>query len=657
MLAQGLRLGNRYLLTRRIAKGGMGEVWECTDTLLHRTVAVKALLPALIDDEQFITRFRAEARMMAALRHPGIVQIYDYGENVEVGDVRIDYLVMEYIEGAPLAQRIESARRLGVAETLSIVAQAAEALQVAHDSGIVHRDVKPSNLMVRADGAIVLVDFGIARSGAGNGTSVIIASPQFMAPEQAARGPVTPAIDVFALGAVAYCCLSGKPPFPGDDPVQVIAALMHGSPAPLPADVPGPVADLVFRALAKEPSQRPPSAAAFAAAARAASTTDPIAAVASPASGAGPGAWPAFDSGAGYVDGPDPGGYPAPPPVPAGPALPWPPLFPSGPVPPGASLPTMPTPPSSAAPAVRSAALRRTPDGPPTPVAGGPGGPAVPLAGGQRGPVNPGGGGPVAGGHRGRKYAIGGVAAAVALGLIAIGGVIVLRSGGDENLQATAQQSLGAPQGAGVGENPSVPSGGGSTPSAPPSPTTSTTVTPSPRPGKTTGQSAEDPVRSAPTGFYQLENANYDGYCLSANLGQSSSGAGTHSIYLVTCNPGADGQWWSVQSSGQLKNRLAGDGGTSWCLSGNLTTPPNGFSGTHGAYTSQCNANTAGQYWQLRAGAGDTWKIGSNVPVDGATWELSTTSSSPLAGGGYQVFTANPGNGSVATHLWRLAQP
>src|SRR3954469_1651354 len=144
----------------------MGEVWRGVDLLLHRGVAVKVLLPTLMADGEFIARFRREARVMAAMRHPGIVQVYDYGENVGVDGRRLDYLVMEFIDGTPLSKRIEGAGRLPVAETMTIVAQVADALQVAHDAGIVHRDVKPSNILVRQGGAIVLVDFGVARSAA-----------------------------------------------------------------------------------------------------------------------------------------------------------------------------------------------------------------------------------------------------------------------------------------------------------------------------------------------------------------------------------------------------------------------------------------------------------------------------------------------------------
>ncbi|MBF9129209.1 serine/threonine protein kinase [Plantactinospora sp. S1510] len=273
MLTRGVVLHDRYLLDDRIATGGMGEVWAASDTLLGRRVAVKVLLPALVSDTEFITRFRTEARLLAALRHPGIVAVHDYREDAMVDGHRVDYLVMEYIEGVPLSKRIRAAGRLGVAETISVLAQAAQALHVAHNANIVHRDVKPSNLLVQPDGSVVLVDFGVARSGnvtSITGTNVVLGTVQYMAPEQIAGRPVSAATDVYALGAVAYSCLTGRPPFPGTNPLHVVTQHLQDAPPALPADVPAPVAALVSRALAKDPAGRYPSAAVFADAARAA---------------------------------------------------------------------------------------------------------------------------------------------------------------------------------------------------------------------------------------------------------------------------------------------------------------------------------------------------------------------------------------------------
>ncbi len=251
----------------------MGDVWRATDQILGRQVAVKVLLPALVSDPDFIARFRTEARIMAALRHPGIVQVYDCGEDDLPNGGRADYLVMEFVEGQPLSRRIEAARQLDVAETMSIVAQAAQALHAAHLGGIVHRDVKPSNLLVQEDGTVVLVDFGVARST--NVTSITSANAVpgtalYMAPEQAAGRPVSGATDIYALGAVAYCCLTGGPPFTGDNPLQVAVRHLDDEPPELPQEIPTPVRELVGRALAKDPAERFATGAAMADAARAA---------------------------------------------------------------------------------------------------------------------------------------------------------------------------------------------------------------------------------------------------------------------------------------------------------------------------------------------------------------------------------------------------
>ncbi|GAA2676086.1 serine/threonine-protein kinase [Actinoplanes palleronii] len=271
MLAPGIVLNGRYQLTQRIAAGGMGEVWRGADRLLNREVAVKVVLPGLMADREFITRFRSEARMMAQLRHPGIVQVYDYGENAVVGNDRFDYMVMEYIDGISLSKKVQDAGRLSPAETMAITAGVADALHAAHQSGIIHRDVKPANLLVRPGGAIVLVDFGVARSVGVTGitsTNVVMGSVHYMAPEQAEGKPVTAATDVYALGAVAFHCLTGRPPYVGDNPLAILGQLVHGQPPVLPPDVPRGVAAVVMRALAKDPAQRFPSGAALADAAR-----------------------------------------------------------------------------------------------------------------------------------------------------------------------------------------------------------------------------------------------------------------------------------------------------------------------------------------------------------------------------------------------------
>ncbi|HKT01407.1 MAG TPA: protein kinase [Rugosimonospora sp.] len=262
MVSAGMVLGGRYKLDERIAGGGMGDVWRGTDEVLGRTIAVKILLPALLDEAGFAERFRGEARTMATINHPGVVDVYDYGSDSAVGA----YLVMEYVEGDPLSRTLTRVGRLTPGRTMALIAQAADALQAAHDKGIVHRDVKPGNLLVRPNGTLVLTDFGIARSAlVGQLTAVgsVLGTASYISPEQASGGVATPLSDVYALGVVAYQCLSGRRPFEGDNPIEIAMKHVREQPAPLPADIPPAVRRIVERAMAKDPAARFPSAAAL----------------------------------------------------------------------------------------------------------------------------------------------------------------------------------------------------------------------------------------------------------------------------------------------------------------------------------------------------------------------------------------------------------
>ncbi|MEV4761451.1 protein kinase [Micromonospora chokoriensis] len=266
MLSPGVQLGNRYRLDERIASGGMGDVWRGTDQVLGRTVAVKSLLPALLDDPDFGERFRGEARTMATINHPGVVDVYDFGN-----DQQIAFLVMEYVEGDALSSTLSRVGRLTPARTMALVAQAADALHAAHAKGIVHRDVKPGNLLVRPNGTLVLTDFGIARSdmvGQLTAAGSVLGTASYISPEQATGGVATPASDVYALGVVAYQCLAGRRPFEGDNPLDIAMKHVREKPRPLPADIPPQVRAVVERALAKDPAARWPSAAALAGVAR-----------------------------------------------------------------------------------------------------------------------------------------------------------------------------------------------------------------------------------------------------------------------------------------------------------------------------------------------------------------------------------------------------
>jgi eukaryotic-like serine/threonine-protein kinase len=262
MVSQGTILGGRYRLDERIAGGGMGDVWRGTDDVLGRTVAVKILLPALLEDPGFAERFRGEARTMATINHPGVVDVYDYGSDPVVGA----YLVMEYVEGDALSRTLGRVGRLTPGRTMALVAQAADALQAAHDKGIVHRDVKPGNLLVRPNGTLVLTDFGIARSaivGQLTAAGSVLGTASYISPEQASGSVATPLSDVYALGVVAYQCLAGRRPFEGDNPLEIAMKHVREQPPPLPADIPPPVRAIVERAMAKDPAARFPTAAAL----------------------------------------------------------------------------------------------------------------------------------------------------------------------------------------------------------------------------------------------------------------------------------------------------------------------------------------------------------------------------------------------------------
>ncbi len=255
--AEGL-IGDRYELVERIAVGGMGEVWSAVDLVLGREVAVKLLRAEYVDDPEFRSRFRAEARHAAGLSHPGIASVYDFGEQSEPHPAA--WLVMELVPGEPLSALLRRTPRLLPAHALDVVGQAALALEAAHQAGVVHRDVKPGNLLVRPDGVVKVTDFGIARAANAvpvTRTGTMVGTAHYLSPEQAAGRPATPASDVYCLGLVAYECLAGRRPYTADSPVAVAAAHLHQEPPPLSADVPAAVRALVLRALAKDPAARP----------------------------------------------------------------------------------------------------------------------------------------------------------------------------------------------------------------------------------------------------------------------------------------------------------------------------------------------------------------------------------------------------------------
>jgi hypothetical protein len=264
-------LGNRYELHALIAAGGMGQVWRGLDIALHRPVAVKVLRSEYTGDPTFVARFRAEAQHAAALSHPNIAAVFDYGEETaqDGSGETLAYLVMELVEGEPLSALLRREGALPAPTTLALLGQTAAGLAEAHRVGMVHRDVKPGNILVRPDGTVKITDFGIAwsaRSVALTRTGQVIGTPQYLSPEQAEGRHASPASDVYALGLIGYECLSGRPAFEGDNAVTIALKQVQQDPEPLPEELPAGVRTLIGRALLKDPSARIPDGTAFVAA-------------------------------------------------------------------------------------------------------------------------------------------------------------------------------------------------------------------------------------------------------------------------------------------------------------------------------------------------------------------------------------------------------
>ena len=263
----GLTFGGRYELQSRIAIGGMGEVWQATDLVIGRQVAIKILKDEYLGDPGFLERFRAEARHAALVNHEGIANVFDYGE--EDGSA---YLVMELVPGEALSTILEREHVLSTDKVLDIVAQTASALQAAHAAGLVHRDIKPGNLLITPDGRVKITDFGIARIADQvplTATGQVMGTVQYLSPEQASGHPASPTTDIYSLGIVAYEALAGRRPFTGESQVAIAMAQINETPPDLPVTVSEPVRNLVYSCIAKNPSDRPQSAAHLARAATA----------------------------------------------------------------------------------------------------------------------------------------------------------------------------------------------------------------------------------------------------------------------------------------------------------------------------------------------------------------------------------------------------
>lgn len=254
----GQLYGDRYRLQLRIATGGMGEVWQAEDELILRQCAIKILKEEYLDDPMFLERFRSEAKSAALVEHEGIANVFDYGE-----DTGAAYLVMELVPGESMSRLIEREKKLSEEQVLDIVAQTSRALGAAHARGLVHRDIKPGNLLITPDGKVKITDFGIARVGDQvplTKTGQVMGTVQYLAPEQATGKPSTPATDLYALGVVAYEALSGKRPFTGENQMAIAMAHINEMPPALPESIDPRVQNLVLSCLAKKPTQRPESA-------------------------------------------------------------------------------------------------------------------------------------------------------------------------------------------------------------------------------------------------------------------------------------------------------------------------------------------------------------------------------------------------------------
>ena len=262
----GRLLDGRYRVESRLARGGMATVYEAVDTRLERPVALKVMHPGLAEDQAFVSRFIREARSAARLTHPGVVAVYDQGQ--DHGSV---FLAMEYVPGRTLRDLLRERGRLTPREALDVLEPVLSALSAAHRAGIVHRDVKPENVLLADDGRVKVADFGLARSSlaseaSGSTQGVVMGTVAYLSPEQVDRGIADPRSDVYACGIVLYEMLTGRPPFSGGTPIAVAYQHVTADVAPPSAAVhglPPALDDVVFTATARDPDLRPADAGAL----------------------------------------------------------------------------------------------------------------------------------------------------------------------------------------------------------------------------------------------------------------------------------------------------------------------------------------------------------------------------------------------------------
>ena len=262
-LPPGQLFAGRYEILEEVGQGGMGMVYRAFDRELGEQIAVKTLRPELLQDPTLIERFKSEIRLARHITDKHVVRTHDFGERDGVC-----YLTMEYVEGLTVRELLDTRGKLGVGPTLAIATQLAQSLHAAHEQGVIHRDIKPQNLLLDSEGALKVMDFGIARLAGGTSglteVGMAIGTPDYMSPEQMLGETVTAGSDLYSMGVVLFECLTGRLPFVASSPMALIAKTLHGEPpdpGSLNPEIPQPLSALVLRLLAKQPAQRPAGAA------------------------------------------------------------------------------------------------------------------------------------------------------------------------------------------------------------------------------------------------------------------------------------------------------------------------------------------------------------------------------------------------------------